>query len=195
MLKSLFLAFFLSFSTFAATLGKAAPDFKLKSHLGKTVTLSEFKGKTVVLEWYNYGCPFVRKHYDSKNMQGMQIKYKNDVVWLAITSSAKGKQGYLAGSGEAVLKYQDDGMAAHSLLLDLDGTVGRLYGAKVTPHMFIVDKNGVLVFEGGVDDILSADPKDVPKANNYIVQALDEIKAGKKISHSKTDAYGCAVKY
>ncbi|PIP96218.1 MAG: thioredoxin family protein [Bdellovibrio sp. CG12_big_fil_rev_8_21_14_0_65_39_13] len=195
MLKIFLLSIFLTCSSFAATIGKPAPDFKLKSHMGKTVSLSEFKGKTVVLEWYNYGCPFVRKHYDSKNMQSLQKKYKNDVIWLAIASSAKGKQGYLAGSGEAVLKYQDEGMAAHSLLLDTDGTVGRLYGAKVTPHMFIVDAQGTLVYEGGIDDILSADPKDVAKAHNYIAQSIDELKSGKKLSHTKTDAYGCAVKY
>lgn len=176
-------------------IGKPAPDFSLKSHTGETVKLSQFKGKTVVLEWFNHGCPFVRKHYDTNNMQNTQKKYKDQVVWLSIVSSAKGKQGYLDGVNEAAGRYQEEKMEAHSLLLDADGNVGRLFGAKVTPHMFIVDATGNVVYEGAIDNILSANPDDVAKATNYVSKALDELAAGKKISKARSDAYGCAVKY
>ncbi|GAB4010579.1 MAG: thioredoxin family protein [Bdellovibrio sp.] len=192
-------AFLLSLIPFFAeasiAIGKPAPDFTLMSHTGEKVQLSSFKGKTVVLEWYNYGCPFVRKHYDTKNMQNTQSKYKDKVVWLSIVSSAKGKQGFLATTSEAAEKYKEEGMSSHALLLDHNGDVGRLFGAKVTPHMFIINDQGNVVYEGAIDNILSANPADVAKATNYVALALDELFQGQKIKKARSDAYGCAVKY
>ena len=173
-----------------------APEFSLMAEDGKKYSLSDFKGKEVVFEWYNFGCPFVRKHYDSKNMQNIQKKYTNqNVVWLKIVSSAPGKQGYLKGSEEARLKEKEEGSHATHILLDPNGVVGQLYGAVTTPHMYIVNKKGLLVYNGAIDSVRSVDRTDIPKAHNYIRAALDSIKSNKKIKVKKNRPYGCSVKY
>ena len=180
----------------AVETGKAAPDFSLTSADGKTVKLSDYKGKTVVLEWVNEGCPFVRKHYDSGNMQSLQAKYTNkDVIWLSVCSSAEGKQGHWSDGDEANEFKRREKAAMSAILLDPEGTVGRAYGAKTTPHMYIINKKGVLEYQGAIDDTASTRAKDIPKSTNWVVQALDELLAGKKVSVSDTKPYGCSVKY
>ncbi len=194
-MKFIALALMFSLSALAVETGKPAPDFKLEGVSGKTVSLSDFKGKLVVLEWKNHGCPFVKKHYDSNNMQTLQSKYtKNGVVWLSIISSAEGKQGYVtAAEGLAdKTKYKSD---STDVLLDPQGTVGQLYGAKTTPHMFVVAKDGTLAYQGAIDDKADADQESVKGAKNYVAQALDELAAGKKVSVASTKSYGCGVKY
>lgn len=180
---------------FGATVGKPAPDFSLPSSAGKSVKLSEHKGKIVVLEWLNHGCPFVRKHYDSKNMQDLQKKYTGKgVVWLSVISSAPGKQGHsTAVSAEAEKKKNNS--AATAILIDEKGEVGKLYGAKTTPHMYVIDSKGSLVYMGAIDDNSSADPADVKTAKNYVTAALESTLAGKKVETTQTESYGCSVKY
>lgn len=177
----------------APELGKPAPDFTLKNQDGKDVKLSDSKGKIVVLEWFNKGCPFVKKHYGSNNMQGLQKKYgKKGVVWYSIISSKEGKEGYLtADEAKAELK----GMGSKAILLDPKGDVGRAYQAKTTPHMFVIGKKGELLYMGGIDDTPSADAADIPKSKNYVAAALDEVLAGKSVSTSSSRPYGCSVKY
>ncbi|MCX7611566.1 MAG: thioredoxin family protein [Ignavibacterium sp.] len=178
-----------------ASIDSKAPDFKLKDSYGKEYSLNEFKGKTVVLEWINYDCPFVKKHYDSKNMQQLQEKYtQKGVVWFAICSSAKGKQGHFTND-EINKRSKEHGAKFTAYLIDEDGTVGKMYGAKTTPHMFIINSDGKLVYAGAIDDIKSTDKEDVKKANNYVSKALDEILSGKEVSTKTTTPYGCSVKY
>jgi peroxiredoxin len=177
----------------APELGKPAPDFTLSDQSGKPVKLSDAKGRFVVLEWFNEGCPFVRKHYDSRNMQGLQKKYgAKGVVWYTIVSSKEGKQGHLTPA-EAADRLK--GMSSKAILLDEKGGVGRLYGAKTTPHMFVVDKKGALIYMGGIDDNPSADPADIKGAKNFVAAALDEALAGKPVSTPSSRPYGCSVKY
>ncbi len=178
-----------------AQIGNPAPDFTLTDCTGKSVSLSNFKGKTVVLEWTNAGCPFVKKHYGSGNMQKLQ-KDATDrgVVWLSICSSAPGKQGNMAPS-EAAKACEENGSHATAYLLDEDGTVGKLYNAKRTPEMYVINPDGILVYQGAIDDKKSPDPADIPGAKNYVVTALDEVLAGKPVSTPTTEAYGCSVKY
>ena len=181
--------------------GKPAPDFTLPDQTGKERTLSKHfdktgkKGKFVVLEWYNNGCPFVKKHYESKNMQALQKKYaKKGVVWYSIVSSMEGKQGHLdvmAARGEP----EKAGMGSTALLIDEKGDVGRLYGAKTTPHMYVIDPKGTLVYMGAIDDKASADAEDIPKSRNHVSAALDEAMSGKPVSVASTKPYGCSVKY
>ena len=179
----------------APAVGSDAPDFKLTDVEGKTHTLSEHKGKYVVLEWTNPGCPFVQKHYGSGNMQKLQTEFtKKDVVWLSIDSSAQGKEGYLtADEGKAWLK--ETNAQPSALLLDADGKVGKLYGAKATPHIFIINPEGKLLYAGAIDSIPSADKADIAKATNYVQTGLDEAMAGKALTTTSTKAYGCSVKY
>ncbi len=177
----------------APELGKPAPDFTLADQSGKPVKLSGAKGKLVVLEWFNEGCPFVKKHYGSGNMQSLQKKYgKKGVVWYSIISSKEGKEGHLtpAEASDRLKK-----MSSKAILLDENGDVGRLYGAKTTPHMFIVDKKGALIYMGGIDDTPSADAADIKTAKNYVASALDEAMAGKPVSTPSSRPYGCSVKY
>jgi peroxiredoxin len=177
----------------APELGKPAPDFTLENQDGKPVKLSDAKGKTVVLEWYNKGCPFVRKHYDSKNMQGLQKKYaKKGVLWYTIVTSAPGKEGHLS---KEEAKQEKAALSSKALLLDEKGEVGRLYGAKTTPHMFVVDKKGAVVYMGAIDDKPSTDQADVKGAKNFVAAALDETLAGKPVSTPSSTPYGCSVKY
>jgi peroxiredoxin len=177
----------------APRLGKPAPDFTLTDQNGEAVKLSDAKGKLVVLEWFNEGCPFVKKHYGSKNMQSLQKKYaKKDVVWYTIVTGKKGKQGYLTPE-EAQDRLK--GMGSKALLRDEKGDVGRLYSARTTPHMFVVDRKGTLIYMGGIDDNPSADPADIKGARNHVAAALDEALAGKPVSTPSSAPYGCSVKY
>jgi peroxiredoxin len=182
-------------SLLAVETGKPAPDFKLKSANGKEIQLSQFKGKTVVLEWLNHGCPFVRKHYDSNNMQTLQKKYTaQNVVWLSIISSAPGKQGHVDEEG-AKKDFLSNKVGSTEVLLDPTGSVGKLYEAKTTPHMFVVDKTGNIAYQGAIDDKADTDKASISEAKNYVAQALDEVIAGKKVTAHTTKSYGCSVKY
>lgn len=175
--------------------GQPAPEFTLTDSNGKSHKLSDFKGKFVVLEWLNHGCPFVVKHYGSGNMQKLQKEYTGkDVVWLSIASSAPGKQGHMS-TEETNKTKEEKGSAATAVLIDEDGTVGRLYDAKVTPHLFVVDPEGTLIYMGAIDSVKSTDAADIAGAKNYVKQALDEAMAGKPVSEPTTTAYGCPVKY
>lgn len=186
-----------SFSAFALTTGEPAPGFTLKGLNPKLqdISLSDFKGKIVVLEWLNHGCPFVRKHYDTGNIQGLQKKFTGqNVIWLSVVSSAPGKQGHVDTKG-AIKEKTSNKSVATDVLLDPDGKVGKLYGAKTTPHMFIIDKEGILVYQGAMDDKADTDKDSIPSAKNYVATALDEVINGKKVTAHTTKSYGCSVKY
>ena len=179
----------------AATVGQPAPDFTLKDTNGKAVSLNDYKGKTVVLEWNNPECPFVKKHYESSNMQGLQSKYTKDgVVWLAVSSTEPQHQDYKKPEVmNALLKASNAAPSAY--LMDESGATGKVYGARTTPHMYIINGEGTLVYAGGIDDKRSANISDIKTAKNYVAAALDELKAGKSVSVSTSTPYGCSVKY
>ncbi len=178
-----------------ATVGEEAPDFSLSNAKGEKINLSDFAGQYVVLEWVNYDCPFVKKHYRSNNMQGLQATYtKKDVVWLSICSSAPGKQGYFVDE-ELSLRIKEEKSGASSYLVDADGIVGRLYEAKTTPHIFIINPEGVLAYAGAIDDVKSTKAEDIEGAVNYVQTTLDAALADKVIEISSTKSYGCSVKY
>ncbi len=178
-----------------AKVGDPAPGFTVTDSKGQTHQLSDFAGKTVVLEWTNADCPFVQKHYGAENMQRQQTEATGDgVVWLTVNSSAQGKEGYVEAS--QANKIQADWKTANdAYLLDTKGDVGRAYGAKTTPHMFVIDGKGTLQYAGAIDSIASTDRDDIPKATQYVEVALEEISAGKPVSTAETKAYGCSVKY
>ena len=179
----------------APQVGQPAPEFTLTDSNGKSHNLSDFKGKFVVLEWLNHGCPFVKKHYDGGNMQGLQKEFTGkDVVWLSIVSSAPGKQGHMSPEETNKTK-EEKGSAATAILNDEDGTVGKLYDAKVTPELYVINPEGTLIYAGAIDDKKSVEPADVAGAKNYVKQALDEAMAGKPVSEPITEAYGCGIKY
>jgi hypothetical protein len=179
----------------APVVGQPAPNFKLADTNGKAVTLADFRGKTVVLEWSNPECPFVKKHYSSGNMQKAQAAAARDgVVWLTINSSAPGKQGHVNG-GQAKSFVAKAGARPAAYLLDPRGVVGKVYAAKTTPHMYIVNKAGTLVYAGGIDDKPTPNPADVNGARNHVLAALSELKAGKPVSVATSRPYGCSVKY
>lgn len=175
--------------------GQAATDFKLTDASGKAVQLSDYRGKTVVLEWNNPGCPFVQRHYDSGNMQKTQgLARAGGAVWLTVNSSAPGKQGHLDAAGAR--KFVADKKAAPThYLLDPKGVVGKGYAAKTTPHIYIIDGSGVLRYQGAIDDKPAARVEEMPAARNHALAALSEIKAGKPVSVARTQPYGCSVKY
>lgn len=174
--------------------GEAAPNFSLPGDDGKTHSLADYKGKTVVLEWTNADCPFVKKHY-AGNMQALQKAYTaKGVVWLSVISSAPGKQGHVDAAGAAALS-KERGATPTRVLLDDKGTVGRLYDAKTTPHMYVVDGSGKLAYAGGIDSVASADAADIPTATPYVKNALDEVLAGKAVTVATTKPYGCSIKY
>jgi peroxiredoxin len=176
-------------------IGKPAPNFKANDVNGQVVSLSDFRGKTVVLEWNNPECPFVRKHYSSGNMQKTQAAAKKEgVVWLTINSSAPGKQGHVDGvKAKSMIATQQAQPTAY--LLDPQGKLGNGYGAKTTPHMYIINPRGTLVYMGGIDDKPSPNPADINDARNHVLTALSELKAGKPVSVPTSRPYGCAVKY
>jgi peroxiredoxin len=175
--------------------GAAAPDISVTDSKGKTHTISQYKGKTVVLEWFNPGCPFVVKHYGSGNMQKLQEDFTGKgVVWLTIDSSAPGKEGHLTPE-QANAKMTEWKMKPTALLLDPDGKAGQSYGAKNTPHMFVINPEGKVIYQGAIDSKPSAKAEDIPGSTNYVKVALDESMAGKPVSTASTKPYGCTVKY
>ena len=179
----------------APTIGQPAPAFSVQDSAGKTRTLDEFKGKTVVIEWLNYGCPFVKKHYGSGNMQKLQAEATKDgVVWLSVISSAPGKQGH-STAAQADENTKTHKAAPTAVLLDENGAMGKAYGAKTTPHMFVINPEGNLVYNGAIDDKPSADAADVEGANNYVMAALEQSKKGEAITTPTSTPYGCSVKY
>ena len=175
--------------------GKPAPDFRAADAGGRLLSLSEVRGKTVVLEWNNPECPTVRKHYESGNIQRTQAAAAaQGVVWLTVNSSGEGNQGYMTpAQAKAFASRQPSRRTAY--LLDPKGLVGRAYGARATPHMYIVNPAGILVYNGGIDDRPTQDKADIPGARNHVLAALAELKAGKPVSVPVSRAYGCAVKY
>lgn len=178
-----------------ATVGQTAPDFTLSDAAGKSHSLSLYKGKYVVLEWINFDCPFVRKHYNSGNIPRLQKEMmEKGVVWIGICSSASGKQGYFEGK-ELTERLKSEGFSANAYLIDSDGNVGRMYGAKTTPHMYVINPEGSLVYAGAIDDKPTTKLDDVKGATNYIVAALQAAMAGKEIATKSTVSYGCSVKY
>jgi peroxiredoxin len=184
-----------SFVNAEVKVGDTAPDFEISDTNGKVQKLSDYKGKLVVLEWFNHECPFVKKHYNSNNMQSLQKKYTDQgVVWLSINSSAEGKQGSL-NPAEANLLTEQKKAAPTAVLLDKEGKIGKSYGASTTPDMIVIDKAGKVAYKGAIDDNPSPKPADVNDAKNYVAQALDELTAGKVVSEASTDPYGCGVKY
>lgn len=174
---------------------KPAPDFTAKDSEGRDVKLSSFKGRIVVLEWTNEGCPYVRKHYSGGNMQATQkAAVDQGAVWLTVQSSAPGTQGHVNGL-EAAKWMADNNAKPSHFILDPDGKIGRLYDAKVTPHMYVIDKAGVLAYMGAIDDKPTANPADIKGARNYVVEALGAVAAGQPVKTASTRAYGCSVKY
>lgn len=183
------------FSLAETEVGKAAPNFSLPDTNGKTHSLADLKGKYVVLEWYQPDCPFVRKHYRSGNMQALQKEYTaKGVTWLSIDSSAPGEEGNYPASKLNEISAQDSA-ARTALLLDPSGEVGRLYGAKTTPDMYVIDPSGILVYKGAIDNKRSTDLADVKTATNYVKVALEAVMAGKTVATTATQPYGCSVKY
>jgi len=182
-------------SALAVRVGDAAPDFTGTDSHGQTHKLSEYKGKYVVLEWTNNGCPYTIKHYSSGNMQSLQKQWTaKGVVWLTILSSAQGGQGYMTGAQENayIAKVHADPTAA---LLDPSGEIGHLYAAKTTPHMFVIDPSGKLIYDGAIDDHPTTDTADIPASKNYVSAALTEAMAGQAVATAYTRPYGCSVKY
>lgn len=178
-----------------ATVGQPAPDFKLTDTAGKTVSLTDFKGKHVVLEWVNPGCPFVVKHYGASNMQGTQAEATGKgVVWLTVSSTAP-EHGDYKKPADLAAWMQNQKAAATATLMDDDGKAGKAYGARTTPHMYVVNPTGTLVHAGAIDSIRSANPADIPKATDHVKQALAETLAGKPVSTASTQPYGCSIKY
>jgi hypothetical protein len=178
-----------------ASVGQPAPAFSATDTAGRSVSLADFKGKTVVLEWVNPGCPYVRKHYGSGNLPATQKDaVASGVVWLAINSTAKDATDYQPPAELA--KWMASQQAAPSAtLMDESGRIGQAYGARTTPHMYVIDTKGVLAYAGAIDSKPSANPADIPGATNYVKQALGELRAGKAVSQPVTRAYGCSVKY
>ena len=179
----------------AIRVGERAPDFTGTDSNGKSHTLSQYKGKFVVLEWHNNGCPFTIKHYASGNMQKLQKEWTSKgVVWLTVISSAPGTQGYVTPAEEnAYMKKMNASPTA--AILDPKGVIGHEYNAKTTPHMFVIDPNGNLIYDGAIDSKPTPDASDIPSSTNYVSQALSEAMSGKKVSVASSRPYGCSVKY
>ena len=178
----------------SAVPGQPAPGFTVTDLAGKPANLADYKGRTVVLEWNNFGCPFVQKHYRSGNMQALQKRYGSEVVWLTVNSTSKSSTDYQA---PAALQSTLTGFGAQPAryLMDDPGAVGKAYGARTTPHMFVIDANGKVVYNGAIDDKRSTDVEDVKGAKNYVVAALEDMKAGRPVAVSSTTPYGCSIKY
>lgn len=183
------------FAADSPPVGSAAPDFSVTDSKGKTQSVSQYKGKYVVLEWFNPGCPFVKKHYGGGNMQKLQKEYiDKGVVWLSVDSSAPGKEGNLTAE-QAEKQMSEWKMHATALVLDEDGKAGKAYGAKNTPHMFVINPEGKIIYAGAIDSKATPNPADIPAATNYVKAALDEAMAGKPVGTANTKPYGCSVKY
>jgi peroxiredoxin len=182
-------------SAVAIAPGQAAPAFTATDSNGKAVSLADFAGKTVVLEWTNHDCPFVKKHYGGGNMQALQREAAADgVVWLSVISSAPGKQGHVSGATANELTASRKAAPAH-VLLDPQGAIGKAYGARTTPHMYVIGNDGKIAYQGAIDDKNTASPADIPKAKNYVRDALAAVKAGKAPATATSAPYGCSVKY
>jgi peroxiredoxin len=183
------------FAAESPAVGTTAPDFSVTDSKGKTHTISQYKGKYVVLEWFNPECPFVKKHYGGGNMQKLQEEFTGKgVVWLSVDSSAPGKEGNLT-SEQANQKMTEWKTKQTALLLDPDGKAGQTYGAKNTPHMFVINPEGKIIYEGAIDSKASANPADIANSTNYVKVALDESMGGKSVTTANTKPYGCSVKY
>ena len=194
---SILLIIFLEFSYANIQTGEHVPDFNLQNSYGEEVKLSEFRGQTVILEWTNHGCPFVAKHYKTNNMQNTQTEAKKaNVVWLSIISSSPGTQGFVTNEEANELTRSRNALPSH-VLQDSEGMVGKAYGAKTTPHMYLIDKTGVLKYQGAIDDAGGRGFmfKDLSEAKNYIISALIELNKGTEITDPVTKPYGCSVKY
>jgi len=179
----------------APSVGQMAPDFSLRDATGKTVKLSDYRGKFVVLEWTNPGCPYVRKHYNSGNMPATQADaVAKGAVWLSVNSTEKDSGDYLAPEKLVAWK-QERKARPTAVLMDEEGVAGRAYGARTTPHMYIVNPQGQLIYAGGIDSIPSSNADDIPRAVNYVRQGLAEAMAGKPLSAATTRPYGCSIKY
>jgi len=188
-------AFFCVAFAQAATVGEKAPAFTLTDISGESRSLADYAGKVVVLEWTNYGCPYVRKFYGSGKMQEFQgMMADKEVVWLSICSSAEGKQGHMSPS-EWRATIESKGVKASSVLLDESGKVGRAYGARATPHMFVIDEKGILAYDGAIDSIPSTSVSDIDRADNYVLAAVDSLLEGKPVENSKVRPYGCGIKW
>ena len=197
-LSSVLATFFIATAAVAApVIGEPAPEFTATDVItGKAVHLSDLKGKTVVLEWNNFKCPFVRKFYTVGAMQKLQANaIKDGVTWVTINSSAEGKEGHIATAKEAKGLLAEHHAAPSYYLLDADGKIGHTYEAKTTPHMFVIDKEGTLVYMGAIDNKPSADSADIASATNYVSEALTALKKGKPVKTPTTQSYGCFVKY
>jgi len=180
---------------FAARVGETSPDFTATDSNGKTWHLADFRGKYVVLEWHNNGCPYTRKHYESGNMENLQKEWTaRGVVWFTVISSAPGTQGYVTAEQENQYMQQMHA-APTAALLDPSGDLGHLYGARTTPDMFIINPEGVLIYEGAIDNRATPDASDIPGATNYVSRALTEAMAGRPVSVPVSQPYGCGVKY
>lgn len=189
------LIFLLVATALAARVGDPAPDFTATDSNGKTHRLADSKGKYVVLEWHNQGCPYTRKHYESGNMERLQKEWTaKGVVWYTVISSAPGTQGYVTAAEENDYLKKMNAVPT-AVLLDPDGALGHLYAAKTTPHMYIIDPNGLLIYNGAIDDHPTTDASDIPNSKNYVSMALEQAMSGKKITDAATRPYGCSVKY
>ena len=178
--------------------GENAPLFDLLNQDGQTVSLEEFKGKKVVLEWTNHDCPFVKRHYDTGNMQNLQKEMSEQgIVWLSIVSSAEGKQGYVTNDQAKKLTEKRNAYPTH-VLLDGEGSVGRMFSAKTTPHMFVIDESGSIRYQGAIDNLGNTGAlfsTDLSKAKNYVRNAVTQLLSGEEVKEPKTRPYGCSVKY
>ncbi len=194
-LRTLVIATVLGAPVAAATVGQPAPAFTATDSNGKVHKLSDFRGKTVVLEWTNAGCPFVQKHYGAGNMQATQAAAtKAGAVWLTVNSGAPGKQGHVDGAA-ANAEIAKGKARPTAYLLDPAGTIGRAYDAKTTPHIFVIDAKGTLAYQGAIDDKPTADPADIKGAKNLVLAALSDVRAGKPVAVATSKPYGCSVKY
>ena len=184
-----------STAAFAARVGESAPNFTALDSNGKQHTLSEYHGKFVVLEWHNQGCPYTQKHYTSGNMERLQKEWtQKGVIWLTVISSAPGTQGYVTADAENDYMHRMSAKPT-AALLDPSGDLGHLYGAKTTPHMFIINPQGVLIYDGAIDDKPTSDPADIATAHNFVSEALTEAIAGRPVATPTSRPYGCSVKY
>jgi peroxiredoxin len=182
-------------SAFAVKVGEPAPGFTAVDSNGRQQSLASYKGKFVVLEWHNQGCPYTKKHYESGNMQRLQKEWTSkSVVWFTVISSAPGTQGFVTPAQENEY-LQKMNAAPTAVLMDPGGTLGHLYGAKTTPHMFIIDRNGTLIYNGAIDDHPTSDQGDIANSRNYVSAALQEAMSGKPVTEAATRPYGCSVKY
>jgi peroxiredoxin len=189
------IALFLVLSASAVRVGEPAPTFSATDSNGNTQRLSDYKGKFVVLEWHNQGCPYTKKHYESGNMQRLQKEWTGKgVVWFTVISSAQGKQGYVTAAQENDYVKRINASPT-AVLMDPQGALGHLYGAKTTPHMYIIDPSGALIYNGAIDDHPTPDQADINGSKNYVSAALGEALAGKPVTTASTTPYGCSVKY